>query len=219
MTLSNQLRLVNLGTQSKKALAIKHSLREQALQLSRTITQGSSATIRSVHRHELDQAAMLLEKVANAVKESQRLLKKHPDLYFTGYVQDAHKEYAEAAATIAFVTGSALPSPRQLRIALPAYLNGLAEAASELRRTILDALRLDDPKPCDSLLEMMDAVYTVLMQLDFPEALTNGLRRSSDALRGVLERTRGDLTVALRQRNLERQLAAIASIVSIERLK
>jgi translin len=51
-------------------------------------------------------------------------------------------------------------------------------------------------------------VYGVLVTMDFPDAITGGLRRSTDALRAVLERTRGDLTNSLQQEKLLRELQA-----------
>ena len=91
------------------------------------------------------------------------------------------------------------------------YLNGMAEAIGELRRYILDSLRRNDVGRCEEFMDVMDDIYGVLVTVDFPEAVTGGLRRTTDAMRGVLERTRGDLTMALRQRDLVQQLATLES--------
>ena len=122
-------------------------------------------------------------------------------------MEDALKEYAEASITLSFVEGTPVPEPSDLGIGAASYLNGLAEAVGELRRFILDQLRRDRFERCDELLEIMDEVYTILVTMDFPDAVTRGLRRTTDMVRGVLERTRGDLTLALRQRRLEQKLA------------
>ena len=84
--------------------------------------------------------------------------------------------------------------------------------AGELRRFILDSLRRDDFSRCEQLLDVMDEIYTILVTMDFPDAVTRGLRRNTDMVRGVLERTRGDLTVALRQRRLEEKLAEASGL-------
>ena len=141
------------------------------------------------------------------MQETRDLLREHPDLYFTGYTQDAQKEYAEACVVLAFIAGTELPLPDDIGVETPAYLNGLAEGASELRRYILDSLR----RGRRFALGGADALHgrrvtNVLVVMDFPDALTSGLRRTTDQLRGVLERTRGDLTMTLRQRRLERLL-------------
>ena len=201
MPSTHQKQLENLGESARKELDIKHAAREQAYQLSRTTIRGAANTIRAIHRHELEQARTLLNGVAASVEETRHLLTYHPDLY--------HKEYVEANATLAFVAGEPVPTQQQLTVELPPYLNGIAEAASELRRYILDALRSNNSATCEPLMETMDEVYSLLVSLDFPEAITGGLRRTTDALRGVLERTRGDLTLALRQRSLEQQIAAL----------
>jgi translin len=60
----------------------------------------------------------------------------------------------------------------------------------------------------------MDEIYGLLVSMDYPDALTGGLRRSTDSVRGIMEKTRGDLTFALRQRDLEQALARFESRVS-----
>ena len=209
MTSPHQVDLDRLAEAAQERLTLKHTARERALQLSRSTIRSAANTIRAVHRRQLPQARQLLQEVAASVKEAQQLLKPHPDLYFTGFVQDAQKEYTEASATLAFIAAERLPTRQQLGVELPPYLNGLAEAASELRRYILDSLRRDDTATCEQLMETMDQVYSLLVTIDFPDALTGGLRHTTDALRGVLERTRGDLTTALRQHALERRLSAL----------
>ncbi len=142
---------------------------------------------------------MLLGEAAARAKELRERLQDYPMLLHAGYSQDALKEYAEASLTLALVRGSELPSAEQLEVQAAAYLNGLAEAASELRRYILDGLRNGDSTDSERLLTAMDDVYGLLVTVDYPDAVTGGLRRTTDALRAVLERTRGDLTTTLRQ--------------------
>ena len=183
-----------------------HEARERALRLSREVIRNSANSIRATHRGEFEQARRLLKEVTSLVAEMERLLEGHPRVYYAGYVEDAQKEYAEASATLAFAEGARLAGPDDLGVGPAPYLNGLAEAVGELRRFILDLLRRSDFSRCEELLEIMDEVYAVLVSMDFPEAVTKGLRRSTDMARGVLERTRGDLTLALRQHRLEEKL-------------
>ena len=121
-------------------------------------------------------------------------------------MEDALKEYVEAHATLAFAEGTHLPTMDELDVGAAVYMNGLAESIGEMRRLVLDLLRGDDFARCESYLEIMDEVYSVLVTLDYPDGVTRGLRRTTDVMRGVIERTRGDITVALRQRKLEGQL-------------
>lgn len=185
----------------------KHVAREKAIILSRDIIRYSANAIRAVHRGDNSGAVSLLEHARQLITEAVSALKDHPDIYYAGFLQDAQKEFAEAHLTYAMIAGMALPRPEDLGVEYAAYLNGLAEAASELRRYILDRLRADQVERCEDLLEQMDDIYSLLISVDFPDAMTGGLRRTTDALRGVLERTRGDLTLALRQRSLEQRLA------------
>ncbi len=186
----------------------RHEAREQALRLSRAVVRSSANSIRATHRGDFDLARELLESAGQTVQEIESRVKGHPSVYYAGFVEDGQKEYVEASATLAFVQGTRLPTPDELGIGPAPYLNGLAEAAGELRRFILDMLRRDDISRCEEVLVLMDEVYSIRTSMDFPEALTRGLRRNTDMVRGVLERTRADLTMALRQRRLESKLDA-----------
>jgi translin len=159
-----------------------------------------------VHRSDYAAAEELISRANLLLADAREALRDHPDIYFAGFVHDAQKEYAEACATLALIAGRALPSPEDLAVELPAYLNGLGEAVGELRRHLLDRLRGGDVEHCESVLAAMDDIYGELVTMDYPDAMTGGLRRTTDAVRGILERTRGDFTVSLRQRALERKL-------------
>ena len=198
--------MARIAAEAVERLAAKHQAREAALKASRDIIRLSANAIRAVHRHELDDARRLIAEAGGLAGELRARLGDHADLYFTGYAQDTQKEYAEACAVYAFIAQTALPAPGDIGVEDAPYLNGLAEAASELRRYILDSLRRDDDARCEELMERMDEVYTLMVGVDFPDAVTGGLRRTTDQLRAVLERTRGDLTMTLRQRRLERLL-------------
>ena len=185
----------------------KHATRERAIQASREVIRTSANAIRAIHRNELEQAKAQVDTAGALVADTKLLLAAHPDLYYTGYTQDAQKEFAEASCVYAFIAQTDVPMPADIGVEVSSYLNGMAEAASELRRYILDSLRRDDDSRCEELMRQMDDVYNILIVMDFPDALTGGLRRTTDQLRGVLERTRGDLTMTQRQRRLERLLA------------
>ena len=191
-----------------------HTAREQALAISRALVRQCANTIRATHRASYDEAATMLAEARQTAARLRAAVSDKPNLLSAGYTQDALKEYTEAALVYAFLTGDTLPTAEQLDVEPAAFLNGMAEAASELRRAILDRLRRGAVTESEHLLTMMDDSYSLLMTLDYPEAVTGGLRRSTDALRGVLERTRGDVTSALRQERLLGALAAFEERVS-----
>ena len=195
--------LERISALALQSLGEKHQAREDALRLSRTVIRGSANAIRAVHRNELDLARDQVAATRAVVVETRAKLADYPDVYFSGFTLDAQKEYAEAESFYAFIAGTPLRGPDDLNIEVAPYLNGLAEAASELRRYILDSLRRFDDERCEELMATMDEVYNAMLLIDFPDSLTGGLRRTTDTLRAVLERTRGDLTLLLRQRRLE----------------
>jgi len=185
---------------------VKNHARDQALARSRELIRHCALTIRAVHRGEFAGAAELL---ATACAEASRMvgdLADHPELYHSGYTQDALKELAEASITYALITDQPLPTPEELHVLPATYLNGLGEAMGELRRYILDVVRHGEVGRCEQMLQAMEDVYSVLVTIDYPDALTGGLRRTTDMVRGVLERTRGDLTVAARQDAMQQAL-------------
>ena len=202
--------LETLAEKSRLYFSAKDAAREKALRLSREIIRYSANAIRAVHRQEKVNAEQLLVSAHALLRElANDVLQKHDDLVHAGFVHDAQKEFAEASTTLALVTGKPLPEPEALGVSYPAYLNGLGEAVGELRRYLLDSLRRNDLSRCEELLAIMDDIYAVLITMDFPEGITYGLRRTSDAVRGILERTRGDLTLVLRQKELEKKLEQI----------
>ena len=187
-------------------LEAKNAAREGALARSRELVRTCANSIRAVHRGERQHAAELL---GAARRLSHRLtydLQGQPDIFYAGYVQDAQKEFVEATAVHCLILGGVMPSAVELGVAVAPFLNGLAEAVGELRRYILDRLRRGQIDGCESILQTMDDIYSLLVTIDYPDALTGGLRRTTDVTRGILERTRGDLTFALRQRDLEASL-------------
>ncbi|MSQ11364.1 MAG: haloacid dehalogenase [Dehalococcoidia bacterium] len=205
----HSVRLNQLAQEARSALSATFSAREPGIRLSREAIQSSATAIRAIHRGEFPQAEELIKAAGNALQQAAKHLAPHPDIYYAGFLEDAQKEYAEAHITLALVSGGPLRGPLDLGVGHPPYLNGMGEAVGELRRYVLDALRSGDPSRCEGLLDTMDEVYTILVTMDFPDALTRGLRRTTDMVRGVLERTRGDLTMAMRQQRLEERLAGL----------
>lgn len=199
----------NLDTLAEKLLAgleAKNAAREEALRLSRLLVQHASRAIRAVHRYEWDEAERILTDAQRIVGNLKAATRPQPELYAAGYAQDALKEYAEAHITRALALGQDLPDPDALGVEYAAYLNGLGEAIGEMRRHSLDVIRRGDIEHAERLVEAMDEVYAFLTTVDYPDAVTNGLRRTTDMVRGVTERTRGDLTTAARQEKLQAAL-------------
>lgn len=183
-----------------------HAAREQAIRASRELIRSCANSIRAAHRAEFAEAERLLGEAGAIAERLAGATASNPDIRFAGYTQDALKEFAEAHLVLAFLAGREPPPAAAIAVEPAAYLNGLAEAASELRRAILDGLRRGETERGEALLQTMDDVYSALVTVDYPDAVTGGLRRTTDALRAVLERTRGDMTAAIRQDQLVRAM-------------
>ena len=186
----------------RKRLDAKSEARERALPASRKAIRHCANAIRAVHRGEMAVAEDLMEEARRALDVAREALGPFPDIYFAGFLQDAEKEYAEARATHALISGIPIPEPEELSVGDAPYLNGLSEAIGELRRNLLDLMRHGHLEKSEALLSAMDDIYYVLVSVDYPDALTGGLRRSTDVARSIIERTRGDLSLTLVQQKL-----------------
>ena len=201
--------LDSIGERIRQHLEDKNAARERALQLSRNLIRSCSKAIRAVHRREQENAESLLDEAQNLANDLQEALGAYPELLHAGYTQSALKEFAEASIVHHLVSGEHLPEPEALGVGYVPYLGGLAEAAGEMRRRILDILRHDELAEAERLLDVMSDIYGILMTIDLPDALTNYICRTTDMVRGVTERTRGDLTTSSQQRDLKRALEAV----------
>ena len=196
-----------IGASVIEELAERNRDREQALSVSREVIRFSANAIRAVHRGAFEDARELISKGAVRLSDADHIATSSPSIFNAGFMNDARKEFTEANVTLAVISGSDIPSINDLKVDAAAYINGMAEVIGELRRYILDALRRDAVDGCQEFMDIMDEMYSVLVTIDFPEGVTSGLRHNTDAMRGILERTRGDLTMALRQHSLEARLA------------
>lgn len=190
---------------------VRTAARDRALAQARQLTRACSLAIRAVHRGDLEG---MQEQLADADRLAGSLagdLDAHPDLFLAGYTQDALKEFTEAKATCALINDQPLPTPEELGVLNATYLNGLAEVIGELRRRILDILRHGYSEEAERLLGYMDDIYSILVTMDYPDAITNGLRRQTDIARSIIEKTRGDVTFSLRGEHLEQAIGRLSA--------
>jgi translin len=201
--------LDTVGQQAIAYLGLKHAARERALPKSRTAIRYCANSIRATHRQEFASAEELLAQAGALLAEMADDLQDHQDIFYAGFLQDAQKEYAEAASFLALARQRPLPNAHELSIGWAPYLNGLGETVGELRRYVLDQLRRGNIEQCEAFLLHMDNIYALLTSVDFPDAITLGLRRTTDTARSILEKTRGDLTIAVSQAQLQLRMLAL----------
>ena len=210
-------KLDEIGDRIRQHLEDKNQARDQALQHSRTLIRHCSMAIRAAHRNDRELSEDHLKQASKLVEDLKDVMAAFPDLYHAGYTRDALKEYVEASVVYALLGDLPLPDPDELGAGYAAYLGGLGEAAGEFRRRILDILRHDELDEAERLLSHMDDIYGLLVTMDFPDAITGNLRRITDMVRGVTERTRGDLTTSLQQHELKSALKAVEKKLNRER--
>jgi len=202
-------KLESIAEQIRKEFDAQTIARDNALAQARQLTRACSLAIRAVHRDDVEGMNTNLgeaSQLANTLRDS---LKNYPDLFYAGYTQDALKEFVEANITCALIRNQALQTPGELGVEPATYLNGLAEVIGELRRRTLDILRHGYSEEAERLLGIMDEIYSILVTMDYPDAITNGLRRQTDVARGIIEKTRGDITFSLRGEHLEQSINSL----------
>jgi translin len=203
--------LEEIAERIHESFEARTAARDNALAHARTLTRHCANAIRAIHREENELAQAHITEGRQLVNALRSNLAEYPDLYYAGYTQDALKEFAEANIVYALINDHPLPSPQELDLENATYLQGLAEAVGELRRRCLDILLHGHSQEAERLLVHMDDIYSILVTMDYPDAITGGLRRLTDIVRGITERTRGDMTISLRQEHLEQSLQRFES--------
>jgi translin len=204
-------KLEKIADQIRQKFDVRTSMRDQALTQARQLTRACSLAIRAVHRDDKEAMETQLTEARKLADILRDELKDHPDLFYAGYTQDALKEFVEANVTCALIQNQPLLTPEELVVEESTYLNGLAEVVGELRRRTLDILRHGYSQEAERLLNYMDEIYSVLVTMDYPDAITNGLRRQTDLARGIIEKTRGDVTFSLRGEDLTQAIRKLSS--------
>ncbi len=189
----------------------KNAIRDAALAQSRELTRHAARAIRAIHRNDAELAREHLGEADKLAKDIREGLSNAPDLYFTGYAQDALKEYCEAHLTVASILDEEWPSPEDLQVEYATYLNGMSEVVGEMRRRIMDIMREGHSPEVERLLDVMEDIYDQLVTMDYPDALTYGLRRRTDIARSIIERTQADITVSYRQQELEKTILNLSA--------
>jgi translin len=202
-------KLESIAEQIRKNFDARTAARDGALAQARQLTRACSLAIRAVHRDDIDTMNAQLDEARSLADALRKSLNAYPDLFHAGYTQDALKEFVEANVTCALIRNLPLPTPEELVVEPATFLNGLAEVVGELRRRTLDILRHGYSEEAERLLGIMDEIYSVLVTMDYPDAITNGLRRQTDLARGIIEKTRGDITFSLRGEHLEQAIGKL----------
>lgn len=209
-------KLESIAEQIRKNFDARTIARDQALARARQLTRACSLAIRAVHRDDTETMQAQLQEARQLADELRDSLSDHPDLYYAGYTQDALKEFVEANVTCALIRNEPLQTPEELVVEPATYLNGLAEVVGELRRRTLDILRHGYSEEAERLLGYMDEIYSIMVTMDYPDAITNGLRRQTDLARGIIEKTRGDITFSLRGEHLEQAIGTLIGQLNAE---
>ena len=184
-------------------LDILYHDRENILHLSRDIVRDCSIGIKNIHRQEIDK---FQEKV-NIIKTNHgnlvKLINKNPGV-FSKYLKTPEQEFTELIAFYSIINNKDIPSPSELNIDPLNFALGLADVIGELRRYALDNIRNSQIEGLNNILENMDEIYTYLFSIDYPIGVTQDLRHKVDVARNIIEKTRGDVSLAIQMNDLKK---------------
>jgi translin len=108
---------------------------------------------------------------------------------------DALQEAVEACLLYALSMDRRLPGPDELQVEPEAYLLGLADTVGEVRRIVLHDLSAGRVDEAERRLLTLEALYRILLRFETTRAILP-LKPKQDAARGMLEKTRGEVTMA-----------------------
>ena len=179
-----------------------NGIREKILNLSRESIRKSSIAIKHLHRGEYDLADKLITENHSLIHEINNLGSEMKPIRF-GMLLTSNQEYVESIFLQAFLRKKPYPNFEDLKVPHLSYLHGLTDFVGELRRVILDTLRQDkDIEIAIEALDLMDDLYSLLLSIDYPDSLTFNLRKKTDFVRNITEKTRGDVTLAINRLQL-----------------
>ncbi|MHA1579952.1 MAG: hypothetical protein ACTSUQ_10030 [Candidatus Freyarchaeota archaeon] len=205
--------LENIILRIVRFLDEQYELRESILTLSRDVVRLSGQAIRLIHRLNFDEAAQKIMEAKGKVREINKKIENHPAFQEKGFITSAYQEYTEACLLYSLLKDDRFVSFEELDVPCVPYLLGLGDLVGELRRHVLDSLRRGKIEKAESLLDLMEDVYLSLMSVDYPEAITSGLRHKRDVARSLVEKTRGDITLALQNRQLVEKIRSLSELL------
>ncbi len=194
--------LKEIGDDIYAKLSVQNKARDLLIDEMHKVLKVTREAISAVHQGELKKAKKSITNAQSMMKAAQTHLEKLSQLPVIGLVHDAEGEVAEAALFLAFNIKQNLPGPEEIGVSEVGYLQGLGDLVGELRRYAIDSLIDDNLKEAKRAFEEMEQIYATLLTFDFPRGLTPGVRRKTDIARGLIERTRADLSTAIENRRL-----------------
>lgn len=194
--------LDNIVNKIEKSIDDKELIREKALRFSRDIIINCRKAIQYIHQGLNQEADENIKKASAKLAELYDTTKNFPEIYHNGFVENAAQELVEALCFYNIMQGKDLPDPDEIQTTYSSYLMGLCDLVGELRRTVLDSIRSGEQKNADEYLKMMEDIYDVIIRFDYPSGLVP-IKKKQDMVRGLIEKTRGELAVASCERRIE----------------
>ncbi len=204
--------LDNIIKKIDKQINNKDKIREQALKISREIIINCRKAIQLIHRNLMDESQKYIKESSSKLAELYKLTKEYPDLYHSGFVENAAQEYAEANCLFNIEKGLDLPDPDNLKTTYSSYLMGLCDVVGELRRAALDFILTGETTKANQYLVYMDKIYDSIMTFDYPSGLIP-IKRRQDILRTLIDKTRGELAIAGFEQRIDERTSEICGLL------
>lgn len=193
---------------AERVLKEKDKLREEAFRDSREIQRAASGVLRAglpkgkaalVHAHEQ------LALASAHSKALERRLVEHPELYESGMLETPLQELAEAYVLLAYAEGESIPTFDEINVTPSAFLLGVADAIGEFRRQLVDSIRHGAIREAERYLDAMEEAFDAVAGISLPDAIVP-IRKKVDGARSLLERSRGEIALAVRMHEHEKAI-------------
>ncbi|KON31216.1 hypothetical protein AC482_01565 [miscellaneous Crenarchaeota group-15 archaeon DG-45] len=191
-------------------LRTREKARDEVLSRARRARMLSKQAILLIHNGALSEAEEKIREARRLLGEAEPYVEEHAELAGFNEVRATAEEHAEASILHGLKASGAFPAPEEVGVPLYAYVLGLGDVVGELRRDALEAMRVGDLEAAEADLGVMEDIYLSLISLEEVSLLLEGIRRKLDIARGVIERTRGELTAEAGRRRLSEAVRVLA---------
>ena len=181
-----------------KNLEKTNSKREFLIKNNRETVILCSQAIISIHKNDLSTAK---KKIAKAKSELTKLKQKSAgDL--VRYIITPEQEFVEAVSLLAVIEGKDIPSVKSLKVSNESYILGLLDCIGEIKRQVIDKIRVGDSRRATQLFDIMENLYLLLYPFASYDKIVKEARRKLDVNRMLVEETRSVLTEEIRRQEL-----------------
>jgi translin len=149
-----------------------------------------SKAIVAMHAHKKNESIENIERAKKLLQQFKEIGKDDLQKYL--YI--AEQEFVEAYCLFSISENSVIPGMKSLEVSDISYVMGLLDCIGEIKRMIIDKIRMEGTTNVNTLFELMDKIYGIIYPLAVYDNLMPGLRKKLDVSRLLIENVRAIIT-------------------------